>query len=952
MSATNPQEDKSKPVGLSNKVLFVDYYPTQHLSDVLNTTETPMFNENEGYKGIKFPNESGPLVNKKADLLRFHIGKYYKAFPTDSVYNSAPTNTKEILNNDSYTSMLSGEGSNLASKWSPKYNTTADPSAPATPSTKLQLASQYSLTDYHVERNFSPFHATITKETTPSPGSPQERQQWILLNYRDRPQVAGNAKLPLSWKGPDVSGDPGPGYKRWKNYVLDTTPVSGVADAEGLKTIYKLGLGHPATHTDHSFIYNFATTKPEITDQNSFFKTLYASVDTEYLYYMKNYEEALGSTNANIEHYLPNLYIISDIAKRDNIEFGVNSNLDYKAAIEAVPGTVLAEKLVDATTYLEDWSAAFGKNINNFLAAVSNAPEAAPEIYTKARNLIIPPQRIKDLADMNSKKSTFPMSTEIEFITDRNCEFSDFLVKTNVWDNLLSEVIESVSGEGSDYQSNVMMKGYAEQEVIEVQGADSSPPQAQNITAGSFDKVNANIFDLSAWMENTTLEKYKLASESAIVLDPDYVGKKGATGYDHNTLLNILGLKALQAKFFALKDKNRRSFQDILQGDLCYNETVFYRVAKIDADTSEVVQSFYFVNNSDIDVIKYVDTQLFYGKNYKYIIYAWQLVFGNEYDYKHAYFEFDPPSGYMLPYQGLSPNSLSGWETISGGALAPIDYPALIDLRMKDSAVLIEVPYYETSPMRVLDDPPVPPDVELIPYKNTGDRILMFLRPNTGEYELTPQPIEESDETIIEILRLAKGYGSDDKVVYSTDDHVTKYEIYRTTEKPTSYKDFAGKKIVTLQDETSFVDDTIQPNTKYYYIFRCIDNHGFMSNPTEVYELEMVQNLETVYPIINVVSMEKYEQDRLELSKIGNKNVRKYMYVKPSQMQTELSYENSDNLLDATTASEVDPTLGLEDQAVLGRKFKIRLTSKKTGKRLDFNLDFRTSYDKTKIVEK
>ena len=34
MSATNPQEDKSKPVGLSNKVLFVDYYPTQHLSDV------------------------------------------------------------------------------------------------------------------------------------------------------------------------------------------------------------------------------------------------------------------------------------------------------------------------------------------------------------------------------------------------------------------------------------------------------------------------------------------------------------------------------------------------------------------------------------------------------------------------------------------------------------------------------------------------------------------------------------------------------------------------------------------------------------------------------------------------------------------------------------------------------------------------------------------------------
>ena len=71
MSATNPQEEKSKPIGLSNKVLFVDYNPTQYLLDVFNLTETPMFQEGVGY--YRDTVKIGPKVSKKADLFRFYL---------------------------------------------------------------------------------------------------------------------------------------------------------------------------------------------------------------------------------------------------------------------------------------------------------------------------------------------------------------------------------------------------------------------------------------------------------------------------------------------------------------------------------------------------------------------------------------------------------------------------------------------------------------------------------------------------------------------------------------------------------------------------------------------------------------------------------------------------------------------------------------------------------------
>jgi len=974
MSATNPQEEKSKPVGLSNRVLFIDHNPTQYLLDIF-TSETPMFAEGEGYYTYgDITLSDSPKINKKADLFRFHIGKYYREFALTSVYGPQLKKQKLVLNPDGVADTQQFPSA-WAIKWSPKKDLAG--AGKLAPREKIALAKQSDLTEYTLKRNFSPVNATITKFPLATTHNGEDGfNQMILLDYYEDPNKADNTKFPFS-------------QNIWQEYV------SGLLEAgEDFINLNKLNLGNSTTFTDHAFSYNFPITKPDLEGNNNSYKTLYASVQPEYNFYMKRYEEALASTNVALEQYLPNIYVFTDLFGKDTSElsWGTKNNIDYKQLLELeglsesvfwynqgetsgengnVTNTtgqvdllnqVLYGTSTDASEnqdsgpsknainvsksisnsfngYLRKWSTLFQEKINDFLSDISNSGQA-PGVFTRARNLVVPPYRNASLGKTENIKKLFPMATEIEFSTDSNTEFSQLLLESNIWDNVLSEIIKIVEGQSDNpYRSEVLLNGFSQQSPVVF--GENVLPQGQKVTTGDFDLQKVNIFDIKKWLEDTSQNTYQTLDNNSVVLDLDFVSKSGVAGYDYNALFNTLALKILKAKFNELRFKHRRSYQDIINGEKCYNETVFYRVEKIDPTSLEIVQNFYFVNSPGIDTIKYIDTQVFYDKRYEYRIYAWQLVLGSSYEYKDIYFSSDQ----------LKDNERLGLDNIEA-TIHQNNYFAVVDLFMKDSAVLLEVPYYQPSEFRVIDDPPVAPEVEMIPYKNVGDKVLIFLRPNVGEYKLPARIIEEEEEAELEKLRQVRGYGPDDDVMYSTDDHITTYEIYRTTKRPLSYQDFAGQRIVTIENETSFVDDTIQPNTKYYYVFRSIDAHGNKSVPSDVYEFEMLQNLDTVYPIIKIASIEKYEQEYLEKSKKPTKSCRKYLYIKPTETQIGLNYEGVEELEEVSTASEVVPKLGFEDTGVLGKKFKIRLVSKKTGKRIDFNLDFRTSYDKTKIVNK
>ena len=83
-------------------------------------------------------------------------------------------------------------------------------------------------------------------------------------------------------------------------------------------------------------------------------------------------------------------------------------------------------------------------------------------------------------------------------------------------------------------------------------------------------------------------------------------------------------------------------------------------------------------------------------------------------------------------------------------------------------------------------------------------------------------------------------------------------------------------------DSAAFRDD-IKPNRKYYYMFRVVDVHGHVSNPSPIFEVEMVDDGGTVYLIQSIVELEEPD-----IKEVG-KSLKKYLQIKPTFQQSLLN---------------------------------------------------------------
>jgi len=74
-----------------------------------------------------------------------------------------------------------------------------------------------------------------------------------------------------------------------------------------------------------------------------------------------------------------------------------------------------------------------------------------------------------------------------------------------------------------------------------------------------------------------------------------------------------------------------RSFQQLLDGAPAHSETLVYKIEKRNADTGNLVQTFYMPN---VDGgFRYIDSQVLYGVRYQYDIMPIRAVVGNQYQY-------------------------------------------------------------------------------------------------------------------------------------------------------------------------------------------------------------------------------------------------------------------------------------------------------------------------------
>lgn len=418
---------------------------------------------------------------------------------------------------------------------------------------------------------------------------------------------------------------------------------------------------------------------------------------------------------------------------------------------------------------------------------------------------------------------------------------------------------------------------------------------------------------------------------------------------DCNALFKALFGSAFYANILSLYKKHRRDYKQIMDGAPAYAEDLFYRIEKIKKDRDpltgqvssdeKVVQNILVPNTSDLDIVKYVDTQLKYSTYavYEYRVFVHRIVFGSKYQYfwlnqddqvvtdaagqPYAYEKKDISDELVeLPAEYGAGIGVQNESNGLGTVVTSQKFSAAFQVRIEPSIIMIEDKIFSTPNVMIMDKPPVMPDVNIIPYRGISNRIKILLTGASDRYRSEPVIILDSDEEKFNVVAEAQ-LSYDGKVEFGSDDPVNSFQIFRIEKKPTSYSDFELYEQISEQ----FYEEQILPNTKYYYTFRAIDAHEHISNPTPVYEVELIDEKGAVKPIIRLIELEKPE------TKTNTKDCRKYIYLKPTEKQLFFS-----------DIPEVDGVFSNNDNK---KKYKMRLTSKGSGKKIDINFSFKKKTD-------
>ena len=253
---------------------------------------------------------------------------------------------------------------------------------------------------------------------------------------------------------------------------------------------------------------------------------------------------------------------------------------------------------------------------------------------------------------------------------------------------------------------------------------------------------------------------------------------------------------------------------------------------------------------------------------------------------------------------------------------------ATMKVDISPSIILVEDKIFSTPDVVIIDKPPVVPDINIIPYRAVNNRVKILLTGASDRYKQVPIVILEGDQQEFDKIKKAQfvvdSLGNPlpgAKIEFANDDvsAVKNFQIFRTTERPKSYSDFELYEQITQQS----YEEQILPNKKYYYTFRAIDDHGHISNPTAVYEVELIDEKGAVKPIIRTVDMQQTKNKTIV------KDCQKYIYLKPSLKQLYFSDQ-----------TDVDSIFSNDNDAKI-KKYKMRLTSKGSGKKIDINFSFK-----------
>ena len=396
-------------------------------------------------------------------------------------------------------------------------------------------------------------------------------------------------------------------------------------------------------------------------------------------------------------------------------------------------------------------------------------------------------------------------------------------------------------------------------------------------------------FDMASWINSSDLS---FSNNSIVVLKES---DKKVNNFTYNLKkLNFAGFMRKQIK------KHLRSYNEVIQNKLAYSEELFYRIDKLNDTTGETIQSFWIPADKNINLI---DTQVNYGIKYRYVTKVYYLVVG------------------------------SIFEITKQGKRSRIE--------VEPSVQVLELDYFQDT-CRIIQPPQPVPDVEFSNNQLTKGEIKINIKLNANEYTKPFVPLEEDETFQNDLFDDYNKIKRKNYFQYETEHAL--FEVFRLPHIPKTYGEIDLFKIAEIRHSEPSIGalfrDNIGINNKHYYVFRSINYHDLLSNPTPIYEIFLTEDANETFLHTSVVGL--FEEDKFQPSL----NFSNRIQILPSSLHTVIPQEIEENF--DTVKGQIDKvSLGIAEKPIWGKRFKFRFTSTDTGKKIDINVNVELTKNKT-----
>jgi len=684
----------------------------------------------------------------------------------------------------------------------------------------------------------------------------------------------------------------------------------------------------------------------------------YLTLKSEYSYLEPSYEENIANHRLG-DTVLPNLYAFTSEGSgqfRDADNSIFNQLITLNGRIDGIMVDQVEDNIkvsdVDEGQYFQKYATAVSAMAeNNSLSDLDRLANDYKRAYFANDSYNI-------LKSSHEKRNVFPMYVEIEMNTSTDTSFTEVMSELKVNNFVLPKLLGT-----NPPLPGVQPMAYPMGSIVQMQQTTTQPVASPP----KFSPVWTLPFNGPSFKEDYlgVIEGPDAQISNVVIYGP--TGDRIYNEMNNDELYKTIAAAMTSAKLEQVYEINKRSFFEILSGAPAYSEVVGYEICKYlpalplaqiagaafgDEPEPELISRTVIPNSNKLDVIKYIDTQVRYNRLYEYRIKQLVLVFGSR-----VYFDKTPGVPAVVGDRGYAGRNI--WRLPTPG-FAPDVFPhgsAFLRTVVTPNIRLCAVEYGEPLPARIIDDPPPPPEVHFVPYKGKDDRILININNSSGEYLAPGIPIEVDGDNndwdkILQVWR-AQGYLRDDRghgaIRFSGDDIAKEFQVYRLEHWPSSYEEFAGAELETSPLDTTYrgsrydsrsLVDYIEPNKYYYYTVRTVDYHDFISNPTELYEVRMVNNDGIILPSIRTVPLAP-----TGLKRVPSRDMRRYIQISPNYANQMITPDELANVLEGVPMPESTKDISLQDievgmntPSVWGRTFKLRFTSRATGRKFDINL--------------